>query len=252
MYKIPANTLFIGKQLIYVPECQSTNDLASQLGMQPSTLEGAVVVTDHQTSGKGQRGNVWIAESGKNLTFTIILKPHFLIAHQQFQLNIAIALGISDFLMDTIDSQVSIKWPNDILIDGKKVCGVLIENQLRGETISHSIVGIGLNVNQVDFQFENATSLGILINKIFALPTLLEDLLHKMEIRYLQLRSGHRDLMINEYLNRLYWRDEKHVFSSEQVEFSGTIRGIDNTGRLIIETQTGNRFFSMKEVTYVR
>jgi BirA family biotin operon repressor/biotin-[acetyl-CoA-carboxylase] ligase len=241
----------MGKKLISVPECPSTNDLASQIAIQPSTIEGTVVITEHQTAGKGQRGNVWVTEKGQNLTFSTILKPKFLKTQEQFQLTMCIALGITDFLSTIMEATISIKWPNDILVNGKKVCGILIENQINSNMISHSIIGVGLNVNQKTFSFPNASSLSAIAEKTFSLPELFEQLLGKIESRYLQLKSGTIEVMKEEYLNLLLWLNEEHLFSASNTEFSGIIKGVDQTGRLDIETSEGNRFFSAKEVVYI-
>ena len=155
MYKIPANTLFVGKNLVFVPDCPSTNTLALQITQQSPAKEGTLVITDNQTAGKGQRGNVWEAEPRQNLTFSLILKPGFLAVSKQFYLNVVICLALKDYLMEKISRTVYIKWPNDILVHEKKISGVLIENQLQGAHISNSIVGIGLNMNQKTIQGGN-------------------------------------------------------------------------------------------------
>ena len=129
MYKIPAKTLFMGQKLIYVPECHSTNSSLSDLINHADLPEGLVLITDNQTKGRGQRGNNWDSLPGENLTFSILLKPKFLATRDQFQLNMAIAIGIADGVRQLMSQQVSLKWPNDIMIDGKKVGGILIENQ---------------------------------------------------------------------------------------------------------------------------
>ena len=120
MYKIPAKTLFLGKNLIYVPQCHSTNDLADQVVEQPSTHEGTVVITDAQTKGRGQMGNQWITEPGKNLTFSVILYPLFIVPKDQFLLTCAISLGLYDMLQTAIDGQIFIKWPNDLIVNDRR------------------------------------------------------------------------------------------------------------------------------------
>lgn len=242
----------MGKNLIYVPECHSTNSLALELSQQASTGDGTVIITNHQTSGRGQRGNTWEAEQGKNLTFSIILKPLFLSIKDQFYLNIFTSLAIHDFLCTKTNEAINIKWPNDILIDGKKLCGILIENQIRGSQVSNTIVGIGLNVNQKDFQVSTATSLAIVLDKSLALEEVLEELLSFIEVKFLQLRQGDLSKLKQHYLQHLYWIGEKHVFSSSGILFDGIISGINDMGKLTIETLDGVRAFDVKEISYVR
>lgn len=252
MYKIPAKTLFIGKNLIYVPECHSTNDLAAQMVLQPSAHEGTVIISDKQTKGRGQRGNRWLTEPGKNLTFSIILKPSFLAPSQQFFLTMVISLGVYDLIRSSLNQKHAfIKWPNDLMIDQKKVCGILIENQLRGNEIVHSVAGIGLNVNQEKFSLPSATSLAQMMNKQFDLPPLLEELLENIEARYLMLRNGKVKELRRAYVDAMYWKDELHTFSSQGNTFKGMIKGIHSNGKLVISTGEEELAFDIKEIEYV-
>lgn len=250
MYKIPANTLFLGKQLIFVPECHSTNTLALELSQKPSTSDGTVVITDNQTAGRGQRGNTWQTEPGKNLTLSVILKPTFLQVKDQFFLNIFASLAIYDLLQSKTD-RVNIKWPNDIYVNGKKLCGILIENQIRGLQVSNTILGIGLNVNQQNFSKSSATSLSLETGENYDLASLLQELLSHLEARYLQLKAGAYQILKDDYLNVLYWLNKLHVFESNERQFEGKITGVDEFGRLLIETLNGTEVFEVKQVSYV-
>lgn len=252
MYKIPANTVFMGKNLVFVPECHSTNTLAHEIGQLPSSVDGTAVITSNQTAGRGQRGNSWEAEPGKNLTFSVLLKPTFLAVKDQFFLNIISSLSIRDILRDKSDATVSIKWPNDILINGKKVCGILIENQIQGQQVSQSIVGIGLNVNQTGFAVPTATSLTEFTGRSEDLQSVFELIMQRLEVRYLQLREGKYDKLKEEYLAALFLRGTESLFASAEQQFQGTILGIDEIGKLVVDTQAGVRAFGLKEITYVR
>lgn len=251
MYKIPAKTLFIGKNLIYVPECHSTNDLAVQMVQQPSTHEGTVIITDKQTKGRGQRGNQWLTEPGKNLTFSLILKPSFLAPKDQFLITIVISLAVLDTIKSRLNQRAFIKWPNDLMINNKKVCGVLIENQLRGNKIRHAVVGIGINVNQENFDLPSATSLSQVSGEPYNLPSLLVDLLECIEARYLMLRNGKTKELKESYVHALYWRDEWHTFSSQGEVFSGMIKGVDENGKLWVKEGETHRTFDIKEIEYI-
>lgn len=250
MYKIPATTVFLGKNLIFMPECHSTSDHLLLLCQQRDLAEGSLVITSHQTAGRGQRGNSWEAQAGKNLTFSILLKPTFLSVVQQFFLTIVVSLGIRDLLTEETGIKVQIKWPNDILMDDLKICGVLIENQILGQKLSGSVIGIGLNVNQLFFSVPTATSLALVTGQNYDLSGLLTRLLSHIEQRYLELREGKLQKLRDQYLDALYLRDKRHRFNSERGEFEGVIRGIDEIGRLVIETPSGPRSFDIKEIRY--
>ena len=253
MYKIYPKTLFLGQIIQYLPSCQSTNDEASALIAHTDPAEGLLVITDNQTAGRGQRGNQWEATAGQNLTFSLILKPSFLTASEQFWLNIAISLGIYDTLHPLIGNALRIKWPNDIYVDNQKVGGILIENTLHGYGIAWSVVGAGLNVNQTEFGYSTATSLQ---NQAplplgYDLSGLLSRLCETVEQRYLQLRSGQRDVLKINYLQILYRYQEEHTFESEGHYFNGAIIGIDATGRLAISVNGQVRYFGFKEVAFL-
>ena len=251
MYKIPARTLFAGKNLVYVPQCHSTNTLAAELGQKVETPEGTVVITDHQTAGRGQRGNTWESQAGKNLTFSLILKPDFLAAKDQFRLNEAISVGIATYLASRVDQPVAIKWPNDILIQDKKVCGILIENHLNSETIGCSIVGIGLNINQRSFADPKAESVSLVTGKEYFLRDEFEALLHALEVCYLELKKGKKSELESRYLARLYRKDEIHRFTTGNGEFEGIIVGLNDEGKLRINVGGTERVFGAKEMAFV-
>lgn len=250
MYKIPANTLFVGKNLVFVPDCPSTNTLALEISQQSTVNEGTVVITDHQTAGRGQRGNQWEAQPRQNLTFSLILKPNFLAVNKQFYLNVVICLALKDYLKEKTSDTVHIKWPNDILVHEKKISGVLIENQLQGAGISNSVAGVGLNMNQKNFGTATATSLSLITHSDHDLAEELLQLLSFMEGRYLQLRAGDYDSLMEEYLACLYRRHERRVYSSNGSTFEGEILDLDEWGRLRMRTGDGVRVFDVKDVRY--
>jgi BirA family biotin operon repressor/biotin-[acetyl-CoA-carboxylase] ligase len=251
LYKIPANTLFLGKNVVFVPECHSTNTLAYQITQNQTSAEGLIVITENQTAGRGQQGNIWLTEPGKNLTFSIILKPSFLALDQQFLLTIVTTLGIYNFLDQHLKKSVAIKWPNDMLVSDKKICGILIENQVQGAKINHTIVGIGLNINQQNFATDRATSLAIEANADFNLEEQLHKLLEQIERRYLQLRNNQTTELKEEYLSHLYWRNEKHLFNVQGKTVDGIIKGVDESGRLLIFTEGREQSFGMKEISFL-
>lgn len=251
MHKYFANTLFIGKQVVFLPTCHSTNDIAAKLVPEGKLQEGAIVITNHQTAGKGQRGNTWDTDPGKNLTFSLFLKPNFLAIQSQFFLNIFTSLAIADFLKTYVKQGIAVKWPNDIYINDGKLGGILIENAIRKGNIEYAIVGIGLNINQQHFSTEKATSLAHVCQQEFDLESLLHPLLHYIETRYLQLKVGKYKILLQDYLSKLYWMGEERVFKANE-RFTGEICGIDEIGRLMIKTKEGIRKFDVKEVSFVQ
>ncbi|QOI97562.1 MAG: biotin--[acetyl-CoA-carboxylase] ligase [Flammeovirgaceae bacterium] len=253
MYKIPANTLFMGKRLIYMPECHSTNDEASKLIGAGGEVNGTIMITDKQVAGKGQRGNRWEAAPAKNLTFSIVITPTRFSAINQAYLTMVVSLGIHDWLSRTLQQKkVYIKWPNDVLVADRKVCGILIENHITGNFISHAIVGIGLNINQETFQAPLAVSLKMLTGKAFNLQNCFEQVVACIESRYLMLEQNEFVLIKAEYLERLYWIGEPHYFISAGKRFSGIITGTDESGRLVIDVNGTSKTFDVKEVSFVR
>lgn len=253
MYKIYPKTLFLGQKIQYLPTCQSTNDEAAALIVQTDPSEGTVIITDYQTAGRGQRGNQWEAKSGQNLTTSLILKPTFLAANEQFWLNIAVSLGIYDLLHPLVGDTLRIKWPNDIYVGNQKLGGILIENTLHGYNIEWSVIGIGLNINQTEFTYSTATSLlqQAPLPNAYDVSGLLSRLCETLERRYLQLRSGQRDPLKISYLQVLYRYQEEHLFEHDSHYFRGIIVGVDETGRLAIAIDGQVRYFGFKEVSFI-
>lgn len=244
-------TLFIGKQLLYLPTCPSTNTEAYNLLVKNRATEGCVVLTDHQTAGRGQRGNTWEAEPDKNITLSLILKPVFLSTPQQFYLTMCVSLAVLDTIQDVVPEVTQIKWPNDIVAGDEKLAGILIQNTISGSILQHSVVGIGLNVNQKIFQFPQATSLAKLTNKEFNRVTITEKLLEKLEKRYLELRSGQLEKLKFSYLQALYRYQSLHYFEVDGKKTEGQIVGVDATGRLALQIKEELRYFDFKEIAYL-
>jgi len=256
LYKIPTGTLFLGKNLLILPECPSTNTLAAELSQAGQGPEGTVVITHHQTAGRGQRGNTWQSGKGLNLTLSVVLQPTFLSAIRQFQLNKAVALAVRDVVSKYTREDVRVKWPNDIMIGDKKVCGILIENQLTGDKLGRSIVGIGLNVNQTDFESALASSVSVHSGKSIDLAVMFEELMSSLESRYLQLRSKEQEARSreepdNEYIQVLYRRNERRHFIVDDQEVEGIIRQVDEIGKMVVEINNKLRSFDLKEIKFV-
>lgn len=251
MYKILANTLFLGKEIIYLPTCHSTNDVASGLVSNSATMEGTFVITDDQTKGKGQRGNTWLSQKDKNLMFSLILRPVFLDPMKQFYLNMISSLAVMRTVQHFLPNEmVRVKWPNDVLVGTKKVAGILIENSLSSAGVSSSVFGIGLNVNQTDFQGLTATSMAERAKVEFDKQQVLEVLFSELERLYLSLRKGDESIIKEEYLRNLYGYGAPVKLYSEY-EFDGQIIKIDDSGLIQIKEGTRLHTFDFKQVRFI-
>ena len=245
--------LFTGKNNIKLQEVDSTNTYMFNLIASQYVAEGMVVQTNFQTNGKGQRGNTWTAEKDKNLLFTIYYTPTFLLATKQFSLTQAIALGVYDFL-SRYSNEISIKWPNDLYIGDLKVGGMLIENALKGNYLSEAIIGIGININQTEFDsnLNKATSLKQATGNHFNLSDSLDALLTAIELRYLQLRNNQEKTLHENYLEVLYLFQKEHLFTLPNGEkLQAKISGIDAHGRLQLANQNGEiKTCAFKEIVF--
>lgn len=261
MYDPCSITLFIGKKVIYLPTCHSTNDTAAELVREENLAEGTVVITDAQTAGKGQRGARWTTSVGENFTFSLVLRPTFLAASEQFLLSQVIALGVRRFVAE-FTNQVQIKWPNDLYVNQLKLGGILIENAWQGTRMSHAIVGIGLNINQIQFEIEQpptgggtslrATSLRLETGKYFELPALLPNLLQALEQPYLRLRAGHYEQIRKEYQAALLGFGENRLFREKGEMFEGVVEGVTTSGKLCIHQKDGLRKeYDIREVEWL-
>jgi BirA family biotin operon repressor/biotin-[acetyl-CoA-carboxylase] ligase len=251
---ITPNTLFVGRQLAWLPQCPSTNSEAQELVGQNRASEGCTVITDQQTAGRGQRGNTWEAAPGENLTLSVVLRPTFLAVAAQFQLSQAVALAAHDWaaalLGESGGPALKVKWPNDLYFRDQKLGGILIENTLGGAGLQHSIVGLGLNVNQQQFGVATATSLAQLTGRRYQLPAVAATLLECLERRYLQLRAGQVGLLRRQYLAALYRYQETHPFRVDGQLVPGQIVGVDEDGRLAVQIAGDLRRFGLQEIRY--
>lgn len=252
MHKDPIHSLFIGSKQLELPSCHSTNALASDLLAENRAVEGMVILTPMQTAGRGQRGNQWESQPYKNLTFSVILKPTFIPITLQFDLTVLSSLAIADCLIELGLSKAKIKWPNDIFCKGSKIAGILIENIVRSDKMEWAIIGIGLNVNQVEFKTPGATSISLELNHDITPEKVLSVLLRKLNENYSILKSGGREELRKSYLKRLLWKEEKREFrnTANNVFFTGVIKNVTNEGKLIIETENQQRSFDFKEVAF--
>ena len=236
-------------KIIHIEETDSTNRWLKAHG------EGTmVVVADYQTAGKGCGTNSWESERGKNLTFSMLIHPTDIPASQQFRITEVVSVALCEVLerylltVPELAEGLSIKWPNDIYMGDKKICGVLIENRLQGNVIVDSIIGIGLNVNQTEFVSDapNPVSLRQLLGREIDCEALLHDFLETLET------VSSSETTYSAYRNKLFRMGKQAVFSDETGRFEGTIQDVETDGRLLIKDLSGQaRRYAFKEVQFV-
>ena len=245
----------MGKVRWEFDELASTNDYARVLSNEPNTLEGTAILAGRQTAGRGQMGAVWESAPGQNLTLSVILFPKWLRADQQAALGKAVALAVFDTLSSvTMRSDIFIKWPNDLIINYKKVSGVLIENTISGSNLSSAIVGIGINANQMQFStaLVQASSIQQITGQTVDLSFLADVLLESLEYWYEQLRNGQYVLIQNAYLSKLLGLNQVCSFALPSgTIIEGLIRDVGTDGRLCVESAGNTQLFGVKEVRQI-
>ncbi|RQO67955.1 biotin--[acetyl-CoA-carboxylase] ligase [Pedobacter sp. KBW06] len=249
------STLFVGQNLIKLLEVDSTNNFLKVLVSNSEPLtEGTVIMADKQFAGRGQHNNVWHAEPGKNLTFSIYLKPSFLPVAKQFLLNMAVSIGIRNALSLFVKNGIGIKWPNDIYYADQKMGGVLIENILSGATYKASIIGIGINVNQLHFdpkQLKRATSLREILQQDVNLIELLAEICSHIEKQYLQLKAGNYSQLMEDYVNGLYKFNEPAAYRQNGEVIEGRIIEVTESGLLGVLTSGILKYYNFKEIEFL-
>ena len=236
--------------VVWLDRIDSTNSEA--LRRLPELVSGTVLAAREQTAGRGQRGNVWFTEPGKNLTFSIVLKDLPLEASDSICLNYLSSVALVDFL-DSKGVKADIKWPNDIYAGGRKLCGILIENTLGPDgRLAASVVGIGLNINQKDFpQLANATSLSLCTGKEYDLEESLEAFLVVFDSLLSRLLESSLQASYTARLFRRGVSARYHDLLLDE-EFTGVLEGVAPDGRVCIRDNTGvQRLYRFKEVSYI-
>jgi len=246
----------IGNNHIRLNRVNSTNKYAADMIAKSKPIEGTVISASFQYEGRGQIGRFWESENHKNITCSTILRPNFLEAANQFQLNIVVSLAVYDFVSQFIRSNnVKIKWPNDIYVGDKKIAGILLQNSLFGKTVSSTIVGTGININQTTFSDDvpNPTSFAIELCEELDLDTMFAWLFRFISKRYLQLKNVQLESLVSEYHENLYRREVWASFKNEDGQiWEGRIKGVDESGRLIIEDRKNDiNHFNFREVRHV-
>ena len=244
----------IGQTIIELDSVDSTNNYLSKLANETIVENGSVILAHYQTNGKGQRGNTWESEKGSNLTFSIYLEVSFLKVTQNFILSMMVCNSVHELISKYTDKAV-IKWPNDLLIDDKKVCGILIENSIQGNSLSKSIIGIGINVLQDVFEKNTqATSLQLHTAIQLDKKKVLNEFLALLSKNYTLLSQGNQLAIKNYYYQHLLGYKSKLTYSwtATSERFVGEILEVEDTGLLRMEINMKEiRVIEMKEIKLV-
>lgn len=244
------HTLFTGQTLVRLDRVDSTNNYLAEMVRSVTLPEGFLVLAREQFAGRGQRGAKWAAEAGASLTMSLLYTPVFLKPEQQFYLSKAVALGVADAVQCFTNGRVQVKWPNDVLLNGRKICGILIENQVGASRKWHSVIGVGLNVNQSVFELglKNATSLLRETGKPCNVETVTARVCEFIEANYLKLRANITALDAR-YRELLYGTDEDLRYETDDERFTGRVVDVDERGRLLLQPESGTvQAFDLKEI----
>ncbi len=234
------NTRVLGRRVVYYERIGSTNDAARQLA-DASEPEGMLILADEQTAGRGRLGRSWVAPARSSLLMSLILRPDLTPAHVS-RVTMAVALGACDAMRAETGLHAQIKWPNDLLLRGKKCAGILAESGIVGEKLEYVIVGIGVNVNFAAAVVQgiprDATSIADELGESFPRAQLARAILHEIESYYLRLRAGEE--LRDEYKHRLATLDQHLRAQTAQGATEGIATDVDENGALLIRRADGS------------
>ncbi|MDR2119788.1 MAG: biotin--[acetyl-CoA-carboxylase] ligase [Tannerella sp.] len=241
-------------EVIYLRESESTNLYLEQLAGAGRQADETLVVADFQTAGRGQTGNSWESEPGKNLTFSLLIYPQHLRAGRSFLIAELASVSLVR-LLGGYTQEITIKWPNDIYWKDKKICGILIENVLSGNMIARSVIGIGLNINQETFlsAAPSPVSLRQITGHTYDRMRMLDDfrrIFHHLRQQFETETLA--DEIHREYLSSLYRREGYFAYRDSHGRFEAHIHHIEPSGHLILVRKDGARArYAFKEVAYL-
>jgi len=239
-------------RIIKLSATDSTNTYLRKLSVDESINDYTCIVTEHQTKGRGQMGTIWSSEAGKNLVFSVFKDCKALKMDHTFFISVLTSLSILASLRKMNIPNLSIKWPNDILSDKKKICGILIENIIKNNKLNSSIIGIGINVNQTKFEnLPNATSLKLLTGRNFNRDELLIFILNELKSNFNAFSTEKIELLKKNYESHLFRINKPSTFKDVKGQtFPGYIKGITNSGKLnvLLEDEIIQEF-DLKEIS---
>jgi BirA family biotin operon repressor/biotin-[acetyl-CoA-carboxylase] ligase len=232
----------------------STNNYAFKQIRDKIAKHGNAWFSYEQLQGKGRRGKTWNAEKRKNIILSIAVNADFLTIYQQFHLNVAVSLGGMDLFKKYAGDETKIKWPNDIFWNDRKAAGILIENIITGNVWQWAVIGIGININQTEFNMDTVfkpASLKQITGKEFDIIELAKKLHEAILNRFEELRNNGFEKMLSEYNQNLFGLDKTVKLKKDNMVFKTIIKGVSAQGKLIV-FDTTEREFDFNEVEWVR
>lgn len=236
----------VGRKIIRLESVDSTNNYTANLIKDKNVTHGSVILAVEQTAGRGQRGAEWLVKPGENLTFSLFIDEVKLSVTEQFKITQLVSLVLCEVLR-SFSIPASIKWPNDIYVGSEKIAGILIENQIQGSKVRSSIIGIGLNINQMNFEGMNATSM----KKMSGEFVRIEEVLFKFIDAFNEISPKLNQLQ-EEYLNHLYLLNKHSTFAYPNGDkFTGTIKGVSDIGKLQVLIENEIQEFDLKGIAFI-
>lgn len=237
---------------IRLTETDSTNNYVKRLIAErhPDAQSDLIVTTESQTAGRGQRGNSWETEPGKNIIYTMLVHPSTLLPSNIFYLSEVVALSV----VQSLGSGFRVKWPNDIYWGDRKVAGILIETDLMGRSVANAIIGVGVNVNQEHFVSDapNPISLRQIVGHELDREDLLVRIMQRFSELYGMMLAGETAALHALYRSLLYRGEGFHTYENENGRFEARIRDVEPTGHLLLEDRQGVvKRYAFKEVAFV-
>lgn len=246
------NTAVLGNKLFVFESIDSTNTCAKTLA-EAGMEEGATVLAEFQSEGRGRLGRSWLSEPGKNLLFSCILRPS-LGKEQAGLLTFFAAIAVARALERFTNLHIECKWPNDLLLNGKKCCGILLENSLSGGKLVYAILGIGINVNQREFQNDirlSATSLALEAGTEIDRKKLFQNIMRELDSLYNDVKKNQFTRMLTEWNDRCAMFGRDILIDCGGTTLSGRAMGLHNDGGLVVQTATGNEIVYAGDVTVI-
>lgn len=241
----------IGQKWILLHEVDSTNNYAANLLSEGKLASGTVILADKQTAGRGQRGNSWSSAAGNQLAYTVYAETAFLSAERYWYLNLAVALAVRQTaLMYVPEEQVCVKWPNDILVNNRKIGGILIETQWRTGRIQGAIIGIGMNIH-TEQGLPSAGALRDFTDAQITQVDLARQLTAQLNLQFERLQKGLWNHVYSDYHEVLWMKEVPTVATlPDGSSITGKITGIDQSGNLLFESEGTIQSYGLKEIVF--
>ena len=240
--------------IIRVKVVDSTNNYLKKLVHDEHPEEGSMVITEFQSAGRGQMGNGWASEAGKNLLLSLLIYPDNLLANEQFIISRMASLAVKNCLDQFVDD-ICIKWPNDIYWKDKKIAGMLIENDVQGRYIQNSVIGIGININQPSFpeDLPNPVSLRQITGTENDIDNIADIFVREFFLLYREFQDGKTTQIEDEYMLDLYRVNDYYWFKDEGGSFKAKVKEVMPSGHLVLETMDEGdlRQYAFKEVSFI-